>query len=117
MALAAEDHQRTVAATARAINRLAVELERLDDDYDRELAAKRQSIAQFQAFVNLMTDTRVAGVFIAEELVGRGGALILALSLVLGGMLGIFTGFVVEFHHNAGQRLRRQREKETPYDV
>ncbi len=90
---------------------LRVELDRLEATRARRVASAQEEIDRLLATGERMQPTRAMGVAVRADTGGRGGALILALSLVLGGMLGVFAAFLVEFHSNALRRMRQQREE------
>ncbi len=107
----ASDHQRDVAAAERKIERLKIELKALYSDHKRKIERKEGEIDIFETSGEQMEPTQAPAVVVSAETIGRGGVMIMGLSLVLGLMLGVFGAFFAEFTATA-KRIAREREEE-----
>ena len=82
------------------------ELEKFEADHERKIQRKQNEIRELKALEWEFSPTEVSASVIPAETIGRGGSLILALSGVLGVMLGVFSAFFAEFTSKARDRMR-----------
>lgn len=107
---AASDHMRAVEAIERDIERMKAELKQLESDYQRDIDRKKREIELFSTNRDLIEPTAAEAVVVPAETIGRGGKMIVALSLVVGLMIGVFAAFFSEFITQA-KRVEQERGK------
>ncbi|QIT55920.1 hypothetical protein HC341_12330 [Aquisalimonas sp. 2447] len=100
--------ERRIASQQRTISEQETALARLEADLQQERRGKERDIRDIDAQMDdiVVTSANFVSVRSVEQ-TGTGRSLILALAIVLGGMLGLFSAFFWEFVTNA-RRYRRQ---------
>lgn len=93
------DNNMSMQKDQRALEELKEKIENIKAEYSRTLEAHKQALAEINDKLNLMspTEARYIGLQSMQSVGGTSKKLILALSLVLGGMLGVFGAFFAEF--------------------
>lgn len=107
---AASDHKRAVESAKKKIEQFNVELKELQADHQRKIERKKQEIELFKTEGERMTATTAPAAVVPSKTIGRGGAMIGALSLCLGLMVGVFGAFFREFLAIAKERAWEQGE-------
>lgn len=100
------DNQRATEAQKAEIERLQLQKTKLDIDRDKEINEQKQTIAQLEHNITLIKNSKALA--LAVRSVGPVGAkktMIMALSAVLGAMMGLFLAFAAEFR----QRVRAKK--------
>ncbi len=110
IAEAERQHAQDLAAQERLIDGLRAERAAFIAEQETAISRKQNELERLENLDAGMSATRAMNVALPSGMEGRGGALILALSLALGGMLGVFGAFIAEFHQNAMRRLRGESE-------
>jgi len=93
------DNNMSMQKDQRALEELKEKIENIKAEHGRTLEAHKQALAEINDKLNLMspTEARYIGLQSMQSVGGTSKKLILALSLVLGGMLGVFGAFFAEF--------------------
>lgn len=100
------ENERRKREAQRTVARAESELEKFEADHERKIQRKENEIRELKALEREFSPTEVSASVIPAETIGRGGSLILALSGVLGVMLGVFSAFFAEFTSKARERMR-----------
>ena len=85
------------------LERTSMQIEEAEREIVLREAEKSTALLEFRT-------THASAVIMPTEQTGRGGSLILALSMVLGLMLGVFTAFFIEFAAKVRESARLQRD-------
>ena len=100
------DNQRATEAQKAEIEQLQLQKTKLDIDRDKEINEQKQTVAQLEHNISLIKNSRALA--LAVRSVGPVGAkksMVMALSAVVGGMMGVFLAFAAELR----QRVRAKR--------
>lgn len=96
------DYQRQIQGQRRTIDKQQAALDLMAAEHENEVAEQKREIGAVAARIDQLAPTRASFVSLKSlKPSGAGAALILALSLVLGAMLGVFSAFFWEFLSNA----------------
>ncbi|ABM63129.1 Wzz/FepE/Etk N-terminal domain-containing protein [Halorhodospira halophila] len=95
------EHQKQVHSAEREIAQRELRLARFEDDFEREIRRKKQEIRQYAAQGQELRATEASALAVPSGSAGQDGSLIVALSGVLGLMLGVFGAFLAEFNSRA----------------
>lgn len=110
--IAESEHNREVEALERRIERLTVDRDKIYAEHERKIEKKKGDIELFRTQMERMEATGAPAVAVPAESIGRGGKMILALSGVLGLMLGVFGAFFAEFVAVARETAARRENTE-----
>jgi LPS O-antigen subunit length determinant protein (WzzB/FepE family) len=100
------DNQRATESQKAEIEQLQLQKTKLDIDREKEINEQKQTIVQLEHNITLIKNSKALA--LAVRSVGPVGAkktMVMALSAVLGGMVGLFLAFAAEFR----QRVRAKR--------
>ena len=101
-----EKARRARRAAERKVETESLRLDNFENDFARDLQRKRNDIQAMEAEAEefVATEVTAEAVSLGPE-GGRRGSLIVALSAVLGGMLGVFGAFFAEFNQRAREAM------------
>jgi capsular polysaccharide biosynthesis protein len=104
-----EDSQRQQALQRKEITALEAQYEKLLIDQERRVPEAEASVREFETRLENLRETRpVLPPQRSLKTVGISGKLIVALSVVIGGVLGLFAAMLVGFVHRVRRRIARQ---------
>ncbi len=108
------DNQRQRARLEPQIALMKEKINKLVADHQRTVENQRQLVQALEVRINSIKETR-ALIEPVRSLnpVGHSGKLILALAVIFGLMLGIFSAFFLEFLSKARQRMQEQENQES----
>ena len=100
------DNQRATEAQKAEIEQLQLQKTKLDIDREKEINEQKQTIAQMEHNITLIKNSKALALAVRSVgSVGSKKSMVMALSAVLGAMMGLFLAFAAEFR----QRVRAKR--------
>lgn len=105
-----EDNQRKQVLQQEEISALEAEYEKLVLDQERRIPPAQDRVSELETQIESLRSTQaVLPPQRSLKPVGQGGATILFLSIILGGMLGVFAAFGLMFRSSVAEKLNEEK--------